>query len=285
MIPFEDTFLDILKKACIGKGMSKRELAKLSHLNRHTLNELFDGQNTEPTVIEKVCPYLDLNPQALNDHLYQKNVPNVIVINGFKTFQSSFFYTETDILKVNNYLLYDKNEGEAVLFDTGTEYKVVQKWLKTQNLKLKAIFITHNHRDHVYCLKDFVQEQANLPIYCSNKADIKSNHTVFVEPKETISIGNFNIRPLETPGHTPDGITYQINGLDKTIAVVGDALFAHSQGGIMHPEVYAKAIEINRNHILSLDQKTIIAPGHGPLTTVEHEQKYNPFYANFFTQT
>lgn len=285
MIPFEDTFLDILKKACIGKGLSKRDLAKLSQLNLQTITEIFDGKNTASTVIEKVCICLDLNPQALIDHIHQKHIPKVMNLKGFKSFQSSFLYSETDILKVNNYLLYDSKQSEAVLFDTGTEYKVVQKWLETQNLKLKAIFITHNHRDHVYCLKEFIQAQTNLTIYCSKKAEITTHNTVFVKPTETLSIGDFSISPVETPGHSSDGITYQIKGLDKTIAVVGDALFSHSQGGIMHPDIYAKAIETNRNHILSLDQKTIIAPGHGPLTTVEHEQKYNPFYANFFTQS
>ena len=60
---------------------------------------------------------------------------------------------------------------------------------------------------------------------------------------------------------------------------VGDALFAHSQGGIYSREAYQKALTINRSNILSQFEDTILAPGHGPLTTVSHEKQNNPFYA------
>ena len=75
-------------------------------------------------------------------------------------------------------------------------------------------------------------------------------------------------------------MSFKITGLAHTVMCVGDALFAHSQGGIYSRKDYQKALTINRSSILSQADDTILAPGHGPLTTVAHEKQNNPFYAS-----
>jgi glyoxylase-like metal-dependent hydrolase (beta-lactamase superfamily II) len=61
--------------------------------------------------------------------------------------------------------------------------------------------------------------------------------------------------------------------------VVGDALFAASMGrGNIS---YAEALANNRREIFSLPDETVIAPGHGPATTVGLEKRNNPFYPEF----
>ena len=62
------------------------------------------------------------------------------------------------------------------------------------------------------------------------------------------------------------------------VAVVGDAMFSASMGGVA-PEKYAAALAANREHILGLAEDTVVCPGHGPMTTVGKELKHNPFYA------
>ena len=81
-----------------------------------------------------------------------------------------------------------------------------------------------------------------------------------------------------TAGHSNGGTTYVVEGLRPTIAVVGDALFSASMGGVP-PERYPAALRANGEKILSLPDDSIICPGHGPLTTVGEEKKHNPFYA------
>ena len=73
-------------------------------------------------------------------------------------------------------------------------------------------------------------------------------------------------------------MTYVVEGLPARFAVVGDALFAGSMGGVA-PELYAASLKANRQQIFSLPDDTILCPGHGPLTTVGLEKKHNPFYA------
>ena len=59
-------------------------------------------------------------------------------------------------------------------------------------------------------------------------------------------------------------------------AVVGDSIFAGSMGGGMVS--YADALKNNKEQILTLPDETVIAPGHGPLTTVGEEKRNNPFF-------
>jgi hypothetical protein len=61
--------------------------------------------------------------------------------------------------------------------------------------------------------------------------------------------------------------------------LLGDALFASSMGGgaVSFPD----ALATNRKEIFSLPDETVIAPGHGPLTSVGEEKAHNPFYPEF----
>ena len=82
-----------------------------------------------------------------------------------------------------------------------------------------------------------------------------------------------------TCGHSIGGITYVISPFNVQLAVVGDAIFARSMGGGMVS--YADALRTNREEIFTLLDETVLAPGHGPLSTVAEEKKYNPFYPEF----
>jgi hypothetical protein len=46
-------------------------------------------------------------------------------------------------------------------------------------------------------------------------------------------------------------------------------------------EYWAAALKNNREQIFTLPDDTILCPGHGPMTTVAQEKKYNPFYPEF----
>jgi glyoxylase-like metal-dependent hydrolase (beta-lactamase superfamily II) len=77
--------------------------------------------------------------------------------------------------------------------------------------------------------------------------------------------------------HADGGITYVVRGLAHPVAIVGDAIFAGSMGG--GKVSYADALRTTRSEILSLPDETILASGHGPLTTVAEQKAHNPFFA------
>ena len=100
-----------------------------------------------------------------------------------------------------------------------------------------------------------------------------------VQDGQAFAVGGLTITARLTPGHSPGGLTYVVTGIEPALAVVGDALFSASMGGV-GPEKYPAALAANRAHIFSLPDTTILLPGHGPLTTVGAEKKHNPFYAS-----
>jgi glyoxylase-like metal-dependent hydrolase (beta-lactamase superfamily II) len=69
-----------------------------------------------------------------------------------------------------------------------------------------------------------------------------------------------------------------VEGLSRSLAIVGDAMFAGSMGGGMVS--YDEALRTNRQEILTLPDETIICAGHGPLTTVGEQKWANPFFAD-----
>ena len=56
----------------------------------------------------------------------------------------------------NNYLLYDENLKDAVLFDCAGSNDAIFKFIDENNLNLKYILITHAHFDHVGGLEGVV---------------------------------------------------------------------------------------------------------------------------------
>ena len=95
--------------------------------------------------------------------------------------------------------------------------------------------------------------------------------------EERFELGGLRIDLLQTSGHSVGGITYWVRGLQRPVAIVGDAIFAGSMGGGMVS--YEDALRNNREKILALPEETVLCPGHGPLTTVGEERQHNPFFA------
>ena len=44
---------------------------------------------------------------------------------------------------------------------------------------------------------------------------------------------------------------------------------------------FTDALRTNREKLMTLSDETIICPGHGPMSTIGEEKKYNPFFPEF----
>ena len=85
------------------------------------------------------------------------------------------------------------------------------------------------------------------------------------------------MKTLLTWGHSPGQTTFFVTGLSWPLAIVGDALFASSMGG--SPTHFEDQFKNTSKKILMLPRDTVLACGHGPLTTVDQERRHNPFFA------
>lgn len=278
MIPLEDTYLDIIKKAAVGHGLGEKKIAELSQVPISKITKFFNGSYCVST-LKAIAPILNLDFQSLKAHAEGHSQPPEILVECLLQYQSTFTYRPNQTLSVNHYLLIDASTQTALLFDTGTDATDTLQYLKSNSLSLSAIFITHQHKDHIWALNQFTEAYPKADIYASQASNESRYSFNRIKANKPQKFGSFEIEAYETTGHTEDGMSFKVTGLSNNIMFVGDALFAHSQGGIYSREAYQNALTINRSNILSQSDDTILAPGHGPLTTVSHEKQNNPFYA------
>jgi glyoxylase-like metal-dependent hydrolase (beta-lactamase superfamily II) len=91
-----------------------------------------------------------------------------------------------------------------------------------------------------------------------------------------IKLGDYTIEIVHTPGHTPGGICYLLNGDMFT----GDTLFKGSIGRTDFPGGdYNTLMESLKKLIKEIPGETKIHSGHGFSTTIEEEIRSNPFLA------
>jgi len=180
---------------------------------------------------------------------------------------------------VNAFLIWDPETKKAAVFDTGTDSQPIMRRADQLGLTIESIFLTHTHNDHVADLARLKKQIGDQVTVYSNKDEPWPSTTQFKEG-DSFSIGKLTVDTRTTSGHSPAGTTYVINGLARPLAVVGDAIFAGSMGGGLVS--FADAWDNNMKKILTLPDDTILCPGHGPMSSVAEEKKYNPFFANQF---
>ena len=98
----------------------------------------------------------------------------------------------------------------------------------------------------------------------------------FLHDGMILPVGNLELKVLHTPGHTPGGCCFFVDG----IVISGDTLFADSIGRTDFPggslETLLKSIH---EKLMSLPDETVVYPGHGPATAIGRERVFNPYLA------
>jgi glyoxylase-like metal-dependent hydrolase (beta-lactamase superfamily II) len=268
LIPLEDTTADILGKAMRGLNKNAAEVARLAGVSEAEVAALREG-HFDAAALRAVAPVLGLGGEALVLLGEGQWIPQPVQVEGLACFNTPFHD-----MTVNSYLAFDRKAGTAVAFDTGADCSEMLAFLKTEGLVLELILLTHSHADHILDLPKLRQATA-AEAYTGRLEPVDAAR--LFEPGHSFACGGLKISSRSTWGHSKGGISYLIAGLEKPLAVVGDAVFAGSMGG--GSVSYADALRTNREELLSLPAETVLCPGHGPLTTVAEERLHNPFFA------
>lgn len=266
-IPLEDKFNDIVGKPMRGRGLSDRQVAEKAGLSADAVQALREGAWDEAAA-RKVAPVLGLKTEALVESGRESWQPAPVALEGFAQFNTPY-----EDMTVNSYLAWDAASGTAVAFDTGADCGGMLALLAEKKLQLALILLTHTHGDHIFDL-DRLKEKTGAPAWVGDREPTEGAETFAAG--RTFSAGALQISSRLTWGHSKGGITFVIRGLARPVAVVGDAVFAGSMGG--GGVSYEDALRTNREEILTLSDDTIIASGHGPLTTVGEQKAHNPFF-------
>lgn len=267
MLPLEDHSGDVVLKAMRGLGFTPASLAARAGLSTATVEALGEG-DVQPGALAAVASVLGLDADALLVLARGEWHPGVPPPEGLLTVTTPY-----GGFLVNAYVVWRPGTQEACAFDTGADAAPMLEALAAHGLSLRAVFVTHTHRDHVGALEPLVAA-TGATVYAPEAEPVPGARPV--SPGESVLVGGLHVTALRTTGHTVGGTSYRVEGLAEPLVVVGDALFAASMGGgrVSFPDALAN----NRRALLTLPPQTVVAPGHGPLTRVGLENRHNPFY-------
>lgn len=270
-IPLEDNFDDVINKVQRGLKISDADLAQRAEVSLEDLAAVKSGKPID-AVLRRVARHLRLSPAALEALAHKTWYPQQPIFpSGFAAFNTRF-----EDMTVNSYLIWDGRTKVAAAFDTGATCEPMLDLIRAEKLKLQYIFITHTHDDHIADLKRFADEtKAEVWSHELEPADYPGAKTF--KENAHFHLGPISIKTLLTSGHAPGMTTYFVTGLSWPLAVVGDAVFSSSMGG--SATHFAEQYQNNQKKILTLPRDTVLACGHGPLTTLAQEKQHNPFFA------
>jgi hydroxyacylglutathione hydrolase len=269
MIPLEDNVGDIIGKAQRGLRISDTELAEKARVSSQKIRELREGHFDELALL-RVAPVLGLAARALCELAKGEWHPQKIdAQEGLAQFNTHYHG-----MAVNAYLVWDPASRVAVAFDTGADSTEMVRFASRSKLKVNLILLTHAHADHVADLPR-LREETGGDVFAPAREPVPGAEPI--EEGKRFRRGALEIESRLTWGHSQGGITFVVTGLACPIAIVGDSLFAGSMGG--GNVSYNDALQNNLEKILTLQDETIICPGHGPMTTVGEEKEHNPFFA------
>ncbi|NBB79928.1 MAG: MBL fold metallo-hydrolase [Verrucomicrobia bacterium] len=272
-IRIEDDFEDVIGKAMAGLTLSAADLAEKSGLEPAEVDSLLAGQ-LSVAALRAVAPILGLSADALENLAEQAWYPPAVLPDWVALFNTPFPVPGYAEMTVNSYLFW--SGPEAIAVDTGADASPLLSEVAQRGLRLKALLLTHTHRDHVAALGAIRAAYPETPVYCPEGEAIPD--TVLLKEGARLTCGALEIEARLTAGHSPGALSYCLSerGAD-TLAFVGDAIFCLSMGKAA--DAYEQALRQNREKLLSLPETTLLCPGHGPITTVGDEQRRNPFYA------
>ena len=267
--PLEDTFADVITKSMRGMALSDACVAERANCAASDVQSLRLGK-WNLSIAKQIAPALHLSAHALASLADGSALPSETAPASVRTFSTPF-----EDMVVNSYLVWDPRTREAFAFDTGADCSGILDCINTHNLNLAAVLITHTHGDHIFEL-DRLCTKTGAPAFVNEHEPLEGAQS-FASGMQW-EAGDLRIESRLTWGHSKGGTSFVVRGLERPVAVVGDALFAASMGGGMVS--YADALRTNREQLFTLPKDTLICPGHGPLTSIGWELGHNPFFAD-----
>lgn len=197
-----------------------------------------------------------------------------------------------------------KTTRKAICIDPGTKSDELVEFIKSNDLELQAITLTHGHLDHVGGTTDLARAfpDAEIILHKDDEdlyyglpqqplfmgippAQMKALGFEYEPPPaltrnwqhgEVYTVGELKFSVRHCPGHTRGHVVLAEESERKVF--VGDCLFAGSIGRTDLPGGnYEQLIESIGENILSLGDDFTVYSGHGPETTVGRERDTNPF--------
>lgn len=130
----------------------------------------------------------------------------------------------------NGNCYYIGNNTDAILVDAGISGKQILNRMNEMGLdplKIKAVFITHEHGDHMRGARG-VNKKLQVPIYLTVKTyngaykNTRPDCPKFFTPDEQIEIGDFTVHPVSKNHDASEPCSFRIQYKNKNVGVFTD---------------------------------------------------------------
>jgi glyoxylase-like metal-dependent hydrolase (beta-lactamase superfamily II)/rhodanese-related sulfurtransferase len=197
-----------------------------------------------------------------------------------------------------SYLIVDEQTNTAVVVDPQRDIEQYLRDAAAEDAEIKHVFLTHFHADFLAGHIE-LRDKCGAKIYLGQRGEAEFAATK-VKDGDRIEFGNVRLEILETPGHTPEGISILVYDLaknaDKPQAVLtGDTLFIGDVGrpdllasiGVTADELADMLYDSLTNKLVKLPDETLVYPAHGAgsmcgknlsketVSTIGEQKKFN----------
>jgi glyoxylase-like metal-dependent hydrolase (beta-lactamase superfamily II)/rhodanese-related sulfurtransferase len=197
-----------------------------------------------------------------------------------------------------SYMITDEKTKTAAVVDPQRDIDQYLADAKAGGYTIKHVFLTHFHADFVAGHIE-LRDQAGATIHLGRRAEAEFA-CVKVKDGDTVEFGDAKLEIMETPGHTPEGISILVYDLARSrtepLAVLtGDTLFIGDVGrpdllasiGVTADELADMLYDSITNKLVKLPDATLVYPAHGAgsmcgkslsketVSTIGEQKKFN----------
>jgi hydroxyacylglutathione hydrolase len=273
-VPLEDELGDVLEKAMSCAGLTAETLSARSGVPVAAIRDAVDYRpELGPAECSRLAAALGLNEVglcALASGKYPlpdaEGLPFLVwplrVAHGIGV--------------VNAYVV-GGGDGHGLLFDTGPGAGALESIWPPPVRTIDAVFVTHVEPEHAGGLRLAIEQLGVSEVFIPSGAYVPPAKPM--GEGETFTSATLQVTAFRTPGHCAMHNCYHVRSAAdpdaRSLLVSGDLIFAGSAGGPYHCQRQLRAHL--RRVLAAVPPDTVVAPGHGPMTTAANELKFNPF--------
>ena len=197
-----------------------------------------------------------------------------------------------------SYMITDEKTKTAAVVDPQRDIDQYVADAKAGGYTIKHVFLTHFHADFIAGHIE-LRDKAGATIHLGRRAEAEFE-CVHMKDGDVVEFGDVKLEIMETPGHTPEGISILVYDLARSTTapeavLTGDTLFIGDVGrpdllasiGVTADELADMLYDSITNKLVKLPDATLVYPTHGAgsmcgkslsketVSTIGEQKKFN----------